>query len=90
MNIIPLQFANTRSAGASSATFARERTTIVSTDILTGIAIVAIVPAIFWTAVIWGVSHVFDLGLGTVALATIAAAIAGFLSIVCSAVIAAD
>lgn len=90
MNVIPLQFANTRSAATASATFVREHTTFVSTGILTGVAIVAIVPAIFWTAVIWCVSQVFDLGLSTTALGTVAAAIAGFLSIVCSAVIAAD
>ncbi|MEQ1697610.1 MAG: hypothetical protein ABL901_17385 [Hyphomicrobiaceae bacterium] len=90
MNIIPLQFANARSTATAPAAFAANRSTFVSTDVLTGIAIVAIVPAVFWTSLIWGASYVFDLGFSTTTLAVMAAAIAGFLSIVCSAVIAAD
>jgi hypothetical protein len=90
MNIIPLQFANTRSAATASAAFPRERTSFVSMDLLTGIAIVAIIPAIFWTGLVWGVSLIFNLGLTSITLATVAAAIAGFLSVVCSAIIAAD
>lgn len=90
MNIIPLQFANTRSATAASATYDGNRPSFASTGILAGIAIVAIVPAVFWTGLVWGISQMFDLGLSALALASMAAAIAGFLSIVCSAVIAAD
>ncbi len=90
MNIIPLQFANNRSTASASAAFDHKRPSVISTGILTGIAIVALVPAIFWTCLIWGVSHTFDLGLTTITLATTATAIAVFLSIVCSAVIAAD
>ncbi len=90
MNVIPLQFGNTRSSAAASASFDRERSSVVSADVLTGIAIVALVPAIFWTGLVWGVSHTFGFELSTITLATMAAAIVGFLSIVCSAVIAAD
>ena len=89
MTIIPLQFANTRSA-SSTAAFGRESTPHVPTGILTGVAIVALVPAIFWTGLIWCASQTFGFDLSPVALATIAATIAGFLSIVCSAVIAAN
>ena len=89
MNIIPLQFANSRSAASATAAFDHKRPSVISTGILAGIAIVALVPAIFWTCLIWGVSHTFDLGLTTLTLATLATAIAAFLSIVCSAVIAA-
>lgn len=89
MNIIPLQFANTRSA-APSAAFRRERAPQISTGIVTGIAIVALVPAIFWTGLIWCASQAFGFEISPVALATIATTIAGFLSIVCSAVIAAN
>lgn len=88
MTIIPLQFANARSA-ASTAAFGREHTPHISNGILTGVAIVALVPAIFWTGLVWCASQLFGFDLSPAALATIAATIAGFLSIVCSAVIAA-
>jgi hypothetical protein len=90
MNVIPLQFANTGSSASTADQFASKRSTVLVTDVITGIAIAAVVPALFWTGLAWAASRVFDLGLTAGTLAALAAGIATFLSIVCSAVIAAD
>jgi hypothetical protein len=89
MTIIPLQFANIRSGTANVATFAPDRAPGLSSTVAIGIAVVSLLPAVFWTGVIWGASYLFGWNLGSATLATIAASIAVFLSIVCSAIIAA-
>lgn len=89
MNIFPLQFANVRS-NAGSASLASGRSPILSSAAVVGIAIVSLLPALFWTALIWAGSQFFGWNISAATLATLASAIAVFLGLVCSAIIAAD
>jgi hypothetical protein len=57
---------------------------------LAGLAIATLVPALFWTATVWGIGHAFGVEISTRALITIAAAITAFLSVICSAMLATD
>lgn len=87
MNIFPLDFTSVRS-GSVAAALIPERT-VLSSAALFGVAIVSVLPALFWTLMIWAVSSVFGWNVSATALTTVAAAIALFLSVVCSAIIAA-
>ena len=54
-----------------------------------GMVVVAIIPAVFWTGCIWRASSALGLPLSGSTLAIIAVAIAGFLTIIASALMAA-
>jgi len=88
MNIFPLQLADVRS-NAASASLASGRTPLISITAVVGIAIVSLLPALFWTALIWAVSQVLGWNISMVTLATVASSIAVFLGLVCSAIIVA-
>jgi hypothetical protein len=53
-----------------------------------GLAIATLVPALFWTAAVWGVGHTVGVEISTSTLVTIATAITAFLSVICSAMLA--
>lgn len=55
---------------------------------LAGLAIVMVVPAIFWTFVAWVAGQVVGIEIGTATLWLVASLIAVFLGLVCSAMIA--
>lgn len=57
-------------------------------DAIVGISLAALLPAAFWTGVIALISHALGMALSGATLAIIAGAIAMFLAIICSAVMA--
>ena len=87
MNILPFRLADER-AGGTNSTASALQTITATQDVLIGIAIIAFIPALFWTAVVWVVSQLFALNVSPAALGVMAASIAAFLSIVCSAILA--
>lgn len=56
--------------------------------VLFGIAFVSIIPALFWTSVLWGAIRLAGSDLHATTATLVAAAIALFLSVVCSMLIA--
>lgn len=87
MNSVPLTYAANRARNA--AAFSLARASSIPGVVWFGIALASIVPAIFWASVIWGFNAMFNWGISNSAIGTLTAAIAIFLSVVCSAVMAA-